>query len=101
MRQQTIFSSLLFACLMASLLAAGTVGRNPLRAPGYKSYDLGLQKNFALTEQLRLQLRFEAFNTFNHLNLGVPNSARNSSLFGTITTAEHPRILQFALRLTF
>jgi hypothetical protein len=79
----------------------GTVGRNTLRAPGYTSYDLGLQKNFALTEQLRLQFRFEAFNTFNHVNLGVPNSARNSALFGTINRADDPRILQFALRLNF
>lgn len=79
----------------------GTVGRNTLRAPGSTSYDLGLQKNFALTESWRLQFRFEAFNAFNHVNLGVPNSARNSALFGVITTADDPRILQFALRLNF
>jgi outer membrane receptor protein involved in Fe transport len=40
----------------------GTAGRNSLRGPGFTSLNLGLHKNFAIYESLKLQFRFEAFN---------------------------------------
>ncbi|MDQ3258903.1 MAG: hypothetical protein M3R15_34410, partial [Acidobacteriota bacterium] len=79
----------------------GNVGRNSLRGPGYKNVDLGLHRNFPITENVRVQFRAEAFNVFNFVNLGLPNSNRSSSNFGRILTASDPRILQFALRLNF
>jgi hypothetical protein len=76
----------------------GNQGRNMFTAPGYADVDLGLHKTFRVTEQLRTQFRFESFNSFNRVNLGLPNSSQNSSNFMRITTATSPRILQFALR---
>jgi len=44
-------------------------GRNTLRAPGYNTVDLSLQRSFKLPftpwEQDRFEIRFEYFNVFN------------------------------------
>jgi hypothetical protein len=84
--------------------AAGTFGnitRNSMRGPGYANVDLGLHKNFPITQSFRLQFRAEAFNVFNRVNLNNPNADRSSANFGRILTALDPRILQFALRASF
>src|SRR5260370_34563391 len=46
-------------------------GRNAFRAQGTWNVDLGVYKNFALTERFKLQLRGEAYNMFNHANYFV------------------------------
>ena len=79
----------------------GNLGRNTYRAPGFASVDFGLFKGFKIKERLTTTFRFEAFNSFNRTNLGVPNSAQNSVQFMRITSASDPRILQLALRMTF
>ena len=79
----------------------GNAGRNTLRGPSYSSLDIGLHKNFFFTETVRIQLRGEAFNVLNNVNLDLPNSNRSSGTFGRITSASDPRILQFAIRLVF
>lgn len=79
----------------------GNLGRNTFRGPGYASVDLGLFKKFAVTERVGAMLRFEAFNAFNRVNLQGPATAQNNANFMRTTGAEDPRILQFALRLTF
>jgi outer membrane receptor protein involved in Fe transport len=45
--------------------------RGAFRAPGFWNLDSALYKNFRLTERYTLQLRFEAYNVFNHANLFV------------------------------
>ena len=53
-------------------------------------------------ERVGALLRFEAFNVLNRVNLQGPNSTtQNNANFMRTTAAEDPRILQFALRLTF
>ncbi len=79
----------------------GNSGRNSLRGPGSRTLDLGLHKSFPLPRGSKLQVRAEAFNALNTVNLGTPNTARNSPNFGRILTAADPRILQFALRVSF
>jgi hypothetical protein len=62
-----------------------------------------------LRGRFRLQLRAEAFNVTNRVNLGIPNTmfqagadGRNvNSNFGRITSARDARILQFGVRLVF
>jgi hypothetical protein len=63
--------------------------------------DWGLYKNFKVTEALNLQFRSEFFNLFNHTNFGSPDSTVTSTSFGQIWSAGDPRIIQFALRLSF
>jgi carboxypeptidase family protein len=57
--------------------AAGTFGdlpRNALRGPGYWRTDASLFKNFPLPGDRRFEVRIEAVNIFNHVNLGFPDS---------------------------
>lgn len=79
----------------------GNLGRNVFRGPGYATLDGGLSKRFVLYERLAATLRFEAFNSLNHPNLNGPNTTRSSGSFMQVTTAQDPRILQIALRLTW
>jgi hypothetical protein len=93
----------------------GNVGYNSLRGPAGFYSDLSVMKNFAITEQVRLQFRMDAFNVFNHPvyafsgNNGANNcvdcqNVKIGDNNGRITDIEggtSMRALQFALRLNF
>ena len=89
----------------------GDAGRTvpDARTPGVANVDLSVLKQVTLRGRVRLQLRAEAFNAFNRVNLGFPNTTfqpgpdgRNiNSNFGRITSARDARILQFGVRLVF
>jgi hypothetical protein len=80
----------------------GNVGRNTLYGPGRQTLDLALQREFAMTETVKVQVRAEAFNALNHTNLGTPNRFVNTPQFGTITEAATPgREIQLGVRLSF
>ena len=64
----------------------GTAGLNSLRGPGYWNDDLSLFRDISLVDRLTLELRFEAFDVFNHPNLGNPNAAYGQGGFNTITS---------------
>ena len=50
----------------------GSLGRNALRGPGYQNVDFSIFKDTDITERLRIQLRAEIFNIFNHPNFSNP-----------------------------
>ena len=50
----------------------GTLGRNSLIGPSFHQFDLSLYKDTHLTERLVMQLRFEAYNLFNHPTFANP-----------------------------
>ncbi len=79
----------------------GNAGHYSLRGPNYTDVDLAVSRDFALYERLTLKARVEAFNLFNHPNFFGPNGSLSSSNFGQITTANDPRILQAAVKLSF
>jgi hypothetical protein len=80
----------------------GNVGRNTVYGPGRQTLDLALQREFAMTETVKLQVRAEAFNALNHTNLGTPNRFVNTPQFGTITEAATPgREIQLGVRVSF
>ena len=87
--------------------AAGTFGvqpRNSLRNPGFWEWDLGVRKNFPITEKQRLQFRTEMFNVFNHANWGSASSDPTAGSFGQVTAKNgtgSPRSLQLALKYIF
>ena len=78
----------------------GSAPRNSVRGPGFGSLDLSLVKSI-VTGRVRTQLRLETFNALNQVNLNNPNSTLSSNLFGRISTAGDPRILQLAVRVVF
>ena len=66
------------------LSGQGNHKRNSIRQFGYWQADTAINRDFVLTEGLRLQLGFEAFNVFNHPNFGEISSALDvPSFFGT------------------
>jgi len=99
-RQQKIDGWLNRAAFVTNPLGTfGTQGRNMWRGPGTANVNLGLHKTFPITERLKTQFRFEMFNAFNRVNLSLPDGNLVGVNFLKITSADDPRILQFALRL--
>jgi hypothetical protein len=76
--------------------------QGPVRGPGYADVDLSVQKNFAITEKVRLQFRADFLNTFNRVNLNVDCcSTAVGSGMGIVSSAQEPRNIQFALKLYY
>jgi hypothetical protein len=97
------------AFLGTSLPPAPGVHRNSFNLPGYKGVDMTLAKAFGLPkapvlgEGARIELRVDAYNLFNNLNLN-PNQISNnigSSNFGTITGALAGRVITLGARFSF
>jgi hypothetical protein len=93
-----------------SLPASGTYGNaqiNSLRGPGYWSDDFSVFRDIPITERLKVELRFESFDIFNHPNLGNPNGSDGGGGFNTITNTVPitgpgaQRDIQFAFKLLF
>jgi hypothetical protein len=79
-----------------------------LRTDGIHNMDLNVYKSFVLKEGMRIEVRAETFNAFNHPRFAQPNSSVGDPLFGTITSdsvngtvLENPRSFQFGLRFEF
>jgi hypothetical protein len=90
------------AFVAPSKVPAGTYGNSPrnfITGPGLINTDFSAIKDFKVVERARLQFRSEFFNVFNNVNFSSPNVTASSSLFGRITSAGSPRIIQFALKL--
>jgi len=81
----------------------GNSGKNILRGPRSFNADVAAIKNTKVSEKLSVQFRAEFFNFFNNVNFGLPdnNITDGPEVFGRITSAGSPRILQFGLKLTF
>ncbi|MDP9146355.1 MAG: carboxypeptidase regulatory-like domain-containing protein [Acidobacteriota bacterium] len=50
----------------------GNEGRNSLVGPNFRQFDFSIYKDTAITERVKLELRFEAYNLFNHPNFANP-----------------------------
>jgi hypothetical protein len=79
----------------------GSAGRNAVLGPGLATFDFSLQKDFAVAERFTAQFRFDMYNALNHPNFDLPGRIFGASNFGVITSAQDPRELQLALRLSF
>lgn len=80
---------------------AGNTPRNFLIGPGSRNVDLSLFRTFALHNRMRLQLRVEAFNAFNFVNLGNPQGNITVATAGQILSAGDARVMQLGVRMTF
>ena len=85
----------------------GNVSRNPGRTPAFYETDLDLNKRFATPiEGLKVEVRSELYNLFNHTNLYLPSSPTGTQGSspnggGIITSTFQPRIVQFGLKVLF
>lgn len=74
-----------------------------VRASRVNEVNLGIFKNFRITEQTKLQFRMEAFNAFNHVRFGGPDTNPGSANFGRVAPVQQntARQVQLALKLNF
>jgi hypothetical protein len=79
----------------------GNSGRNTVLAPGYADVDAAIQKDLPLRNGTRLELRWEVFNLFNHVNFDVPNRIAFTPNFGRIFSAGPARQMQLGVKLLF
>ena len=78
------------------------VGRNVLSGPGWNQFDATFMKYFQLAEKVRLELRAEAYNLFNHTQFaGIGTTFTTPSTFGRVTSARDPRNMMIGARLQF
>lgn len=94
----------------------GDIGRNSFHGPSDYFADASLFKNFSVTERVKGQFQFQAFNVFNHVPLGVPNATNSRCIdcttgdAGLITSVDNAiagsgqpymRQLQFGAKINF
>lgn len=85
---------------MPELGTFGNAQRNMLEGPGYKNLNLAVVKLLTVGPT-RLQLRAEAFNLFDRLNLDLPDAFLGSPTFGRVLSAGSPRRIQFGVKALF
>ena len=77
----------------------------PVYGPGFVNTDFSVIKQFALPwENMGLNFRAEFFNLFNHAQFASPvnDISAPGGGFGQVqNTVNNPRLVQFALKLTF
>ena len=86
----------------------GDMERNSLWGPGLINVDAAVSKKFFLTERLNFQLQAQAFNAFNHPNLGQPSGcvdcgSSSGIITGIVASQDGTtmRRLQFSARFEF
>jgi len=77
-----------------------------LRTDGIHNFDASIYKEFAPRESMKVQLRADVFNSFNHPRFAPPDSAWDpgDSQFGIISSTAvgyNPRKMQFGVRFEF
>jgi hypothetical protein len=83
-------------------LRRGTSGPNQFRLKnGINNFDAILAKNTKLSETTNLELRFEAFNAFNHTQFTTVDLNLSSPNFGRFTDARESRVIQLGARFSF
>ena len=87
--------------------------RNPVyfgdvRNPPYVNQDLGLRKAFPIRNQMRVQLRIDAFNAFNHPVFSGPGTTAGGAGFGYLSNSVNtlqqnntPRVFQLEGKVYF
>lgn len=86
---------------LPALYTFGDSPRNAVIGPGLTEFDMALEKDIALSDRMKLQLRGEAYNLFNHPNFNIPNRIAFTPNFGQISSAQDSRQMQVALKLVF
>ncbi len=85
----------------SATLRAGNANPGLIRGPANWNVNTSFGKGFNFTERIRLDVRLDAFNAFNHVNYNSPTLSVVSPQFGVITGSADQRTAQIAARLAF
>lgn len=108
----TCFPSTAQVVANPALRTYGTLPRNFLRGPGRTNLDMTFSKSTAITERVKLEIRADFFNVFNHAEFSNPSTDITSSNFGRVTATGDPvnsvfaadpkqRIIQLGAKISF
>jgi hypothetical protein len=79
--------------------------RNNIRGPGYFGIDMGLRKSWSMTERSKLFFSWQVYNVTNSVRFDAANAfptIDSAGSFGKYSnTLTRPRVMEFALRLSF
>ena len=86
--------------------APGTFSRTQrrnqyIRDPGFQNWNMGVFKDFLITERQKVSFRGEFFNLPNHPNRSAVNINPVNSNFGRVTAKNSERNVQLSLRYSF
>lgn len=82
----------------------GTAGNGAVRGPGYFNDDLSAFKDFTTYHEQTIGFRFDAFNAFNIVSYGNPDTGIGDTHFGNVSLAgprSTERHLQFSMHYIF
>ena len=80
----------------------GNAGKDSAVGPGIQNWNISLFKSIPITaEGPHIDLRFESFNTFNHVNPQGINVNNHDGNFGKVTSDYGPRTLQLGGKFVF
>lgn len=94
---------------VANYDSVSNLNRNQFFGPGVNNWNVDLLKDQAITEKVKLQLRFEFYNLFNRVQFGQPDNAigdvgtfgTSNSQIGQPDGTTGARQIQFGLKLLF
>jgi Carboxypeptidase regulatory-like domain len=85
--------------------AFGTSSNGAVRGPGYFNMDLSAFKSFTIYKEQAFEFRFDAFNAFNIVSYGNPDTTVTDTAFGQIgsqnSIRSQERRLQFSAKYSF
>jgi hypothetical protein len=84
--------------------AFGTSSNGAVRGPGYLNVDMSAFKDFRIIGEQTIGFRFDAFNAFNIVSYGNPDTGISDANFGNVFlqgTRSVERHLQFSAKYTF
>jgi len=80
----------------------GNIGLLNVLGPSFFQFDVALVRQFAIRERQRFEVRGEAFNLTNSVHFNNPGTTLSTpSTFGSILSAQDPRIMQLAMKYLF
>ncbi len=100
-RRAAIFDRSAFSIPASGRGFYGNSARYVLTGPGTVNWNMIAAKGFYINEQVRVQLRAEFFNAFNHANFSNPSTNVSSSSYGLVTGASSGRRVLFGLRIDY
>jgi len=79
----------------------GDLGYNGVWGPGRQNWDISVVKDFAFTERLKLEIRGDAVNIWNHPQFNAVDTGTGDPNFGKATGAYEGRTLQLGAKINW